>query len=410
MRKLFQNKTDTIFFFLLLSLVTGVMFILFYRQCFGGETLFPSDMKAYLLEMQGLDSGYQFPYPILFLVGAFFHLWFTPEAAMALAVTLCNMCSMILVKIFANETVFVTDKPFSNKVASFLGPLISILTISLFFVSMLLPPGHYQPGVDHYYANVFTGNPFQNATYLAARPFMIVTFAAFLRLLPRYEQGWSKLWKKEACFGLFLLLATMTKPSFTLVFVTSAGLLMAYRLLRSGGRNLLPTLELTLFFLPTFAHLLYQYQGVFVPSPGEVGGIGFGFAAVWHSGNLPAAIGKAIAFPILVLVLHLKQVKQNAALRFSWLQYFVGLFMLLFFYEKGFRKFDMNFSWGYMCGIFLLFMESFLLLLHESAEILRRPHSIKALFLPALQWLVFGWHLVCGVVYFLGIYQGYPYF
>jgi hypothetical protein len=410
MSKKFQSKTDAVFFLILLSIVTVVMYVLFYRQCLGGDALYPSDMKAYIMEMQGLDSGYRFPYPVLFMVSAFFNLFLSPAGAMALAVTLLNMSSMIFVKIFANEAVFETGRSFSGKKALLLGPLVSILSLSLFYVSMLFPPGRYQPGVDQYYANVFTPNPFHNATYLAARPFTILAFAAFIRLLPLYEQGWHKHWKKEVWFGLFLLLATMTKPSFTLVFVASAGLLMAYRLIRSGGKNLLPTLQLTIFFLPTFVHLLYQYQGVFVPTPGEVGGIGIGFAAVWQSGNLLFAIGKAIAFPALVLVFHIRQIRNNETLKFTWLLYLVGLIMFLFLYEKGFRKEDMNFSWGYMCGLFFLFLESFLLLLRESSEALRDPHPIKTLALPAVQWMVFGWHLVCGLIYFMGIYQGYSYF
>ena len=35
---------------------------------------FMSDIDAYLEEMQGIDSGFDFPYPIFFMLGRFFML------------------------------------------------------------------------------------------------------------------------------------------------------------------------------------------------------------------------------------------------------------------------------------------------------------------------------------------------
>lgn len=60
-------------------------------------------MKAYILEMQGLDSGYSFPYPILFKLGAFFYLFTTPEFAMALATMVLNSGAVVITKIALNR-------------------------------------------------------------------------------------------------------------------------------------------------------------------------------------------------------------------------------------------------------------------------------------------------------------------
>lgn len=76
-------------------MVYGVLtFTLFCRQAYASmdfQGLYASDFKAYILEMQGLDSGYSFPYPIFFKLGALLYLFLkSPELSMAVAVTILN--------------------------------------------------------------------------------------------------------------------------------------------------------------------------------------------------------------------------------------------------------------------------------------------------------------------------------
>lgn len=77
--------------------------------------------------------------------------------------------------------------------------------------------------------------------------------------------------------------------------------------------------------------------------------------------------------------------------------------MNFFLYEKGFRKPDFNFSWGYMYGIFFAFLGALLVLIPATAR-KKRP------VLLALQWLAYLWHVACGIYYFLGIFQGKMYY
>ena len=96
---------DVVVFTLLLVVASVVTFILFYRQTFGSEVLYHSDMKAYILEMQGLDSGYSFPYPIFFKLSAFFHLFLGAETSVALATMVLNSFSMVVLKWEFHRTV-----------------------------------------------------------------------------------------------------------------------------------------------------------------------------------------------------------------------------------------------------------------------------------------------------------------
>ena len=90
--------------------------------------------------------------------------------------------------------------------------------------------------------------------------------------------------------------------------------------------------------------------------------------------------------------------------RFSWQVYGMSLAMALILFEKGFRKPDFNFSWGYMYGIFFAFFGALAVLLQATAD--RESKCWKL----ALQWLAYLWHVVCGIYYFWGIANGAMYY
>lgn len=407
-----QNKKNklidiTVFTFFL-CLISAVTFTLFHRQTLGSEALYHSDMKAYILEMQGLQTKYDFPYPVFFKLSAFIHLFTDPETAVALATMLLNSLAIVITKWSLNYLTLKQLQEAFPKRKWMAGVFISVLTISLFFVSMLFPPkGMYLPGILHNYVGVFSGNPFHNATYLAARPFAILSFLWFAKLLPVYENGYSSNLRKDyILFSVFLLVATMTKPSFTIVLVGAAGLIMLWRMFRSKFRNFVPTIQLGLCFIPTFIDLLYQYQGVFVPdTEGVEGGVGFCFGEVWglYCENIPLAVCLAVGFPLAVLVCNFKELKNNTLYRFSWQIYLMGFAMNFFLYEKGFRKPDFNFSWGYMYGIFFAFLGALTVLIPATVQ-KKKP------VLLVLQWLAYLWHIACGIYYFLGIFRGQMYY
>ena len=242
---------DVVFFGILLLAVSAVTLFLFNRQTHGRPGYYHSDMKAYVLNMQGLDSGYSFPYPVFFKVGALINLFTEPKLAIAIATMLLNSLAIVILKLCFNKMLLCDlEKLFSDSKKWIAGVIISMIAVSLFFASMLFtPPGIYLPGILYKYLGVFTPNPFHNATYLAARPFAILSFFWFSMLLGRYENGCSyqmgKLQnaffgkKKEdkvdimeyVLFALALLAATMTKPSYTLIHVACAGIIMVYRFL-----------------------------------------------------------------------------------------------------------------------------------------------------------------------------------
>ncbi len=402
-----KNKKAQILFAVLTIFYSFIMFVLFYRQCIAYQDMYISDMKAYILEAQGLDSGYSFPYPIMFWTAKIFMLAVKPELAMALAVTVLNSLSLICLKYYGDIYVRRALQE-EGRVWSFKWDvLVSVLALSLLFVSMVYAPrGYGFFGFDYIYrcSGVYTPNPFWNATYLATRPFSIVSFFSGIRLLDSYEKHIEK--RDWIIFSVSLLLTTMTKPSYTLAAVGAFAVIMLYRFIRSRFQNFKQSFWFGLSFIPSGCALLHQYAGVFTGtnSMGEETGMGLAIGKAWsiYSGNIPLSIVCAAAFPIGVLIINLPRLKDTAWFRHGWQIWLSGFFMLLSLYEKGFRLSHMNFSWGYMHGLFFVFAVSVFMLLRNS---IAPKGKIRTAFVAA-GWLGYLWHLGCGIVYFLYIYSG----
>lgn len=393
-----------IFFFILLLLYLTVTLFLFHRQTVNYDSRYISDIQPYIAEMQGSDSGYDFPYPLLFLTGRLFLLFTTPQHAMALAVTLLNGLTAPVLKFFFDKFLNVSDSDSPRE-----GFLSSLLVFSLLFASMLYPLtylGRYNPPGEDYlyrYLGVFSPNPYHNATYLAARPFAVPVFFLFANILGFYEKANKWFHPKYLFLGLSLFLATLAKPSFTLVFVTVAGLIMLFRLFRSRFHGIKAFFQCGIWFIPTFGALLYQFQDVFRPRAGESEkGIGFGFFTAWSQvcDNIPAALFLALAFPLTVLLFCIIRRKVPAILKFAWQFFLTALATLIFLYEKGYRLSHINFAWGYMYGMFFLYTISLLVLARKSL------HRCQPTWQSTLQWLVYGLHLVCGIDYFRILLHG----
>ena len=393
-------RLDRIIFSILLSIYTLTMFALFYRQATGQCF---SDMAAYILEIQGVDSGYSFPYPIFFDLGKFINwLLQEPELSIAIAAAFLNCLSPIFLRHYLDDYVQITPQ-------SSLPPrlLNTVATFSLLFASVLLSPvslstlGIIDLGGGYYqYLGAFGQNPFHNATYIATRPFAIISFFLFSRILASYEE--KPHYPDFFWFSLSLLLTTLTKPSFTFIIVPAAGLILLYRLIRSKGKNWKSTFLFAATAIPTFCVLLYQFSAVFEPADlsGEHG-IGFGFLEVWHifSNHVLIAILLVTAFPLIVLILNFKELKRNTLLRTSWVIFLVSLIESSFLFEKGFRKSHGNFFWGYMHGQSILFIAAIALVLQQTFHSKQISKAVKCKL--AGEWFFFGWHTISGLLIFV---------
>ena len=394
---------EILFFFALLAAYLAATLFLFHRQTVGYAGMYPSDMGPYREEIQGMDSGYRYPYPILFLTGRFFLLFTTPEHAMALAAALWNGLTPIDLKYYFDRFLQVRETGNSKR-----GMLSTVLAFSLLLASMVYPLSYlgryHKPGEDflYRYLGTFTPNPYHNATYLTARPFSVPAFFLFVDILSFYEKEDRWVCPRYVLFSVFLLLTTLAKPSFTLVLVSAAGVIMLWRLAVSRFRGVKAFFQMGIWFLPTFLVLLYQFGDVFRSGGERSGGIGFGFLTAWSTvtDNVPLSVFRGILFPLTVLLFTLWHRELPKLLRFSWQFFLAALLTLVFLYESGYRLPHVNFSWGYMYGLFFLYVASLLVLAKNTLQ--RRQPAWQM----GIQWIAYGLHMVCGIDYFRILLQG----
>ncbi len=403
----FTNKRNMLLFIVLLILYSGLMMVFFYRQAVPQDGVFYSDMEAYILETQGMDSGYEFPYRLFFWISRIWTLFVSPAAAVAFTTMICNTTAAVLTKYYFDKAL--TKCARKEGIAyGFQWEAISSLSVfALFFVSMVYSPrGTAFFGFDYTYRcqGILTPNPYWNATYLAVRPLTIAAFFLGVELLEEFEGTLSP--KKTILFGTLVFLCTFTKPSFTFILVPAGAVVLFWRLCGSKGKLWRNTLYLCASLIPTGILLLYEFSGVFVGTnvQMEETGIGFGLFKAWHvySDNIVLSVVMAISFPILVLVLNFRQLKKEEEFRLAWQLWLAGFLTFAVFYEKGFRFSHMNFSWGYMHGLFFVFMISVLQTIKNAMK--KEKNFLKWKWV--VEAAVFLVHLVCGIVFFIYLYQG----
>ncbi len=394
----------------LFSLLFAVMTVLLWRLVFcqtiyaGRDDGYFSDILAYMQEMQGIDSGYSFPYPIFFAMGRFFNLFMPIDYAITLAEVILNGLAILVSKYYF-EKLLIYRKTGND--AWYKHIIITLAVFCIFMMSMWWLPrfGRFSlPFKDQVFYGTYSGNPWHNATYIATRPFAIAAFFTFADLLESYEKKFEL--KKAIPFGVSLLLTTLAKPSFSLVLVSTAGLILLFRLIRARFKNIKNSLFFALCFVPTFIALFFQFGGVFGSgNTEEVHGIGFDFFRVWRGKNphIIAAIIYANVFSIVCIFFMFKELKKNTLYRFTIAIFIVSVLEAGLLCEKGFRYPHFNFSWGYMHGIFFFAMGSLLTLLKLSfAKKIKLPFLIVCLLALVSQ-------VIAGVLYFKGIYSGLDY-
>ncbi len=405
MSKRLIKFADYILFILLLYISSKAMFHLFLNQAITVDGTFFSDIKAYIQEVMGTNEMYDFPYPIMFKTAGFLMRFVTyPELAMAYTITLYNVLAIIITKIFI--TIVTKERIIST-----------VVTYALFFSSMIYSDIISLKTTGYYYLGVFTPNPWHNGTYMAARPFMILAFIFGAITVARYEEDFSKKISIKVAgiyiaYAISLFLVTETKPSYTVIHLFTLAFIMLYRFIRSRFGNFKQSLLYALCYVPTLIGLLGQYSGVFQgeSARGETNGLGIELFRVWnlYTTNLPVSLILAAAFPFVVLVIHFKLLKNDSKFRFAWQIYLSGLLTSIVFYEKGFREGHFNFAWGYMCGLFIVFLYSFIVWIKDvkTLQIKDKVLLAKSSAMIILETVPMIAHVALGVKYFIYLSKG----
>ncbi len=272
-------------------------------------------------------------------------------------------------------------------------------TLALALSLNLVMPAYLRFVGEFRYVSYQSPNVWHNSTYVCMKLAALVTIWYYFKLAEHYAKGLTA--KEWVTFMLLNVLCTGIKPSFLLAFSPIMGLFLLIDLIRK-----VPILKILLFgsaLLPSGLVILWQNAVLF----GEDTGNGFGFQP-WYSFSLHAAIPKlavvcSALFCVLVVAATIWKDYQDRNYLFLLCMTALGFLEALCLVENGSRSVDGNFLWGYGFCLFMLFTIC-------SVKCLAMKQEKAWLFVKMACVCVYGWHLWCGLYFFIRLVAGEGFF
>lgn len=253
------------------------------------------------------------------------------------------------------------------------------------------------------YVSYQAGNLWHNSTYLCMKAAALGAFLYYLKV----EEGYTKriTLRQWLILAGLLFLCTGIKPSYLTVFAP----VLAIKLLADLYRKV-PFKQIFLLgstVLPACGVVLWQNVVLFGAETGQGFTIEPWYTFALHANKTKLAVLCSIAFPLMILLLSVKELRRDRRYLFTWGVTAVGFLEALLLVETGSRSRDGNFLWGYCIAIFLIFVFSFekwLSLLKKEKHILFYRIAFVA------SGLVLAYQVFCGVYFFVRLLQGETYF
>ncbi len=372
----------------LTALYFALCIFLYYK--FMGWTegaVYESDLPAHI--SLAVDDGLIYSLISIIIIGL------SKSGTLIVLPVLLAMFALLSVFFTAELLIEVSDKKISSNAAILLALLLNIVM-----------PCYIKGLSDGRYMGMHASSIWHNSTYLMMKWLGLWTILIYLRL----EKNISKKLTLESYtfFVIILTLTTAAKPNFFLAVTPAMFVFLIADLIQKKA----PAKKL--FFLassiiPSIAVMLYQNKALFNAGAGGNGiEIVPGRAMSAHTGYLIPVSILSIAFPLMILLLHIKEIFKNRYMLFAWLCAGCGYMQYFLFSEKGSRNMDANFSWGYAFTIILIFGISLVTWINDIRNIKEDKSVIKKAYLGA-STLVLGYHAYCGVLFFIRLCMGVSY-
>lgn len=260
-----------------------------------------------------------------------------------------------------------------------------------------------------------------NSTYIVMKVFATAALFLCFHIARTYHEKLD--WKKCVFFAILLALTTATKTSFVAVFGPAALIMLI-----ADGLTGVPVKKLLLVattIIPTILVVLFQEAVLFGEDTGNGIVIEFGYTVFFRAETPQYTMILSALFPVLVFLFNFMRVfkdtwqdikKKSKGLTHreflvSWGMWFFGALELLFLKETGARLKDANFAWGYNYCLFILFVISCVYLINniKSKTFFKGNKIAKAIY-ATVMCAVLGYHVYCGIYFFLELLNGTTYF
>lgn len=318
-----------ILIFLAVSIIFG---ILFQRVIMGfaGDYAYHNQIARMLFtsEWKGQDFLHIYAYPLYHIIIK--SLAFVIRSYELASIVIMTFCIIITALLY--RRLFISICGVKNELELILYDLISIaFTV---FMPVVSPLTDWK-----IYAGVCGPNPIHNPTYILMRPLGLITCILFVRFIDEFNSTNCR--KNMFLCGLFIILTTVAKPSFSITYLPAMGIIVLINMIRK--KELKIGITSGIMVLPALIILLAQFLWTNAVSVSDAKmRIMFGSFSEF---SLLEVIGVSLAtFPI-VLVLFDKELLKSEdnyyilsliGLVFGWIE--------MFFFTNGPTG---DFSWGY---------------------------------------------------------------
>lgn len=273
----------------------------------------------------------------------------------------------------------------------------------------LVMPCYVRGFSDGRYIGMEAASIWHNSTYIVMKMTGLLCVLYYGKLAEKYRQGIT--WKEWAGFTLLLSACTAVKPSFLLVFAPVMAVFLLFDLLKGTSFQRVFVFGATVF-LPLLVVLL-QNMILFGADTGNGWEIRPGYALSLHSGYPLISAVLSIFFPLAALSFFWKDMPKDRWLSGAWLMAAVGFLEVFLFTETGSRAVDGNFMWGYSFAILMIFAVMLVKWAKLGKQMLQKEKGVKDRFRAGIfagLGLLLGWHLYCGIYFYVHLLRGVSYY
>ena len=282
----------------------------------------------------------------------------------------------------------------------------------------------------HRYLGMQHGSAWHNDTYTAMRFAGMLVLLFYFKFQRTYFTEYHL--REMLVFTVLLTVTNMIKPNFIFAFGPVMALYLLCDMIRTKGK----TFWMQVFFgvpvLISLGIVYFQVTRLFADpemsvSSGPMFGFSFAYTLRLRAQTPVASLLQSIAFPLFIILFHLRRLKTDRFVATSWLTWLFGLCEYLFIHEEGYRKDHGNLAWGYSFCIYLVFLVSSACYLEDLAAFFRerrgtmdreecaaaegrRALAVKStagrVIYLSVATVLFALHLVSGITYFIHAFQG----
>lgn len=322
------------------------------------------------------------------IVGAIHTFTGNYDAAAFISDIIVNVLTALVLHFMVWRALFTNEHSDSRSpvLVGVLSVLIPLVAMTVWAISLFSPVGLYFGFIGP--------NPYHSPTLLLLRPLALMLFLLAMRLFNATQPTMRQQVLMGVALVLLTVMGTQSKPNYTVAIVPALWVYAGYYLLRRRRVNWI--LLVVAMSLPA-ALLIYNQ---FFNLSTSRGGVTFEpfFVMSQISYNMVLQFLLSIAFPAAVYVLHWRKAIQHDALNVAWLAFGAACGTLYILSEGGYWQ-HLNFYWGPMVAMFILFALSIIFFVRENIDLLRTRDTAIYVRVGILLFLL-ALHLISGIQWY----------